>query len=209
MQFLAMGDSYTIGEGVDPRECWPTQLTAALRAADVDLQPPRIVARTGWTTDELHAGILQENLPTTFDLVTLLIGVNNQYRGLDSRRFADEFESLLRLAIELAAGRREAVIALSIPEYGKTPFALERQLDSDRISAELGVFNAIVAAAARKTGVHWIDVSLKFRQAQHEHNMLAADGLHPSGQMYALWVEEILPIAQQVLNSSRQPSFKT
>ena len=187
---LALGDSYTIGEGVAAVERWPNQLVAGLRKRGVDIAEPRIIAKTGWTTDELSAAIDGEGLRDSFDLVTLLIGVNNQYRGRDAENYRVEFGSLLNRAIHFAGGDARRVIVVSIPDWGVTPFAVAR--DRGRIAAEIAAFNGINRDVTREAGARYADVTPMSREGA---SMVVNDGLHPSAAMYARWTAAILPEA--------------
>lgn len=197
MNYLALGDSYTIGEGVAADERWPHQLAALLRADGLALSDPQIIATTGWTTDELSAAIDRANPQGTYELVSLLIGVNNQYRGRDREEYRAQFAALLARAIAFAGGDPSRVVVLSIPDWGVTPFAALR--DRAAIASEIDAFNAINRDEADKAGVHYVDVTPISRQAAQEPSLLAADGLHPSGTMYAAWAALALPVAKQAL----------
>ncbi len=196
-RFLALGDSYTIGESVSPEERWPELLSAALRARGAEIGEPVIIARTGWTTDELSAAIDRADPRGPFDLVSLLIGVNNQYRGRTAEAYRPEFRALLRRAVALAGGSPERVLVLSIPDWGATPFAEGR--DRARIGTEIDAFNAASREISRELGVRYVDVTAISRRAAAEPGLVAADGLHPSGRMYAEWVEVALPEALAAL----------
>jgi lysophospholipase L1-like esterase len=196
-RFLALGDSYTIGESVAAGERWPVQLAAKLREARVAIDDPTIIARTGWTTDELSGAIDAARPVGPFDLVTLLVGVNDQYRGRPVTAFERPFGALLARAIAFAAGRADRVIAISIPDWGVTPFAAGR--DRGAIAAEIDAYNAVVQRAARIGRTHHIDVTAISRRAATEPGLLAGDGLHPSGRMYAEWVGVLLPVARTAL----------
>lgn len=191
MRFLALGDSYTIGEGVDPTERWPVQLTRQLCEAGFDLADPTLIARTGWTTDELNAAIDRANPAGPYDLVSLLIGVNNQYRGREVEQYRIEFTALLGRAIGFAAGRPDRVLVLSIPDWGATPFAERR--DRAAIAAAIDRFNAVNREAAEHAGVVYVDVTPISRKAIHDASFIAEDGLHPSGAMYAEWARLAYP----------------
>ena len=197
LHFLALGDSYTIGEGVSPAERWPAQLAAALRAYGLAIAEPQIIARTGWTTAELAAGIAQERPQGPFNLVSLLIGVNNQYRGLPIAEYRLQFRALLEQAIRFAAGRPARVLILSIPDWGVTPFAAGR--DPAQIAAEIDAFNQVNCAEAHKAGTSYIDITPISRQAASDPGLLAQDKLHPAGKMYAAWVQNLLPVVQAIL----------
>ena len=199
LSYLALGDSYTIGEGVAAQARWTHQLAAALRAEGIALQDPRTIAMTGWTTDELDAAIDAEAPASDHDLVTLLIGVNNQYRGRDPDSYAAEFERLLARAIGFAGGRPNRVVVLSIPDWGATRFGAQSGRDLARVSAELDAYNAAARAVCARHGVAFVDVTPLSRECGDEEAMLAADGLHPGPSMYALWAQLALPAARDAL----------
>lgn len=194
VRLLALGDSYTIGESVAVESSWPVGLAAALRATGLDVAPPRVVARTGWTTGELAAAIDAEPVDGPFDVVTLLIGVNDQYRGCPVDDFRPRFRDLVERAIRFAAGRSERVIVLSIPDWSVTPFAEGR--DRPRIAAEVDEFNGSVRSEAKRAGMRYVDITPISRRAGREPDLVARDGLHPSARMYAAWVEAVLPVAR-------------
>ncbi len=181
--FLALGDSYTIGERVDASARWPVQLARALRAAGVDVADPRIIAKTGWTTDELSAAIAAERITGTFDLVSLLVGVNNQYRGRSADEYRVQFRALLAEAVAFAGGRASRVLVLSIPDWGVMPFAEGR--DRAAIARAIDQFNAIAKDEATAVGARWVDITPTSRAARA--GWAADDGLHPSGAQYASW----------------------
>ena len=194
-RYLALGDSYTIGESVTEEERWPNQLAALVNSSkEIDVT---IIARTGWTTSELWQGIQAANPQGTYDMVSLLIGVNNQYRGYDINEYREEFKFLLEKSIEYADGKPEHVIVLSIPDWGVTPFAWGR--DSAQIAADIDAYNAINLEESQKAGVHYVDVTPVSREAVSEPALIAGDGLHPSGKMYAEWAKLALPIAVEIL----------
>ena len=195
-RYLALGDSYTIGESVPEGERWPNQLAKLLstQGNPVDVT---IIARTGWTTDELWTGIQATEIQPPYDLVSLLIGVNNQYRGYDLDEYREQFVFLLTKSVEYAGGDPEHVIVLSIPDWGVTPFASGR--DQEHIARQIDEFNAVNREEAEKAGVHYVDVTPSSRQAVDDAALLAPDGLHPSGKMYTIWAENVLPIALEIL----------
>jgi lysophospholipase L1-like esterase len=204
LRFLALGDSYTVGEGVPPSACWPVQLVSILRREAYPIDDPILIAQTGWTSDELLAGMaaapeLEGGAP--YDLVSLLIGVNDQYRGRRQDEYRVQFVKLLDRAVALARDDPFRVIVLSIPDWGVTPFAAGR--NRDQIAAEIDNFNAVNREAAKQAGVHYIDVTSISRQAVHDSSLLASDGLHPSGNIYTCWAAAVLPIARQALVSAR------
>jgi lysophospholipase L1-like esterase len=199
LPYLALGDSYTIGEGVSAAQRWPVQLARALRQQGVPLADPQIIATTGWTTDELEAGIDAAAPHGPFALVSLLVGVNNQYRGRTLENYVDEFQALLARAIGFAGQRAARVLVLSIPDWGVTPFAQGR--DRDRIAIELDAFNHATAQCCAKAGVAFVDITAASRDGGDQPEMLVEDGLHPSAQMYARWTQLALPTATTLLNS--------
>lgn len=201
-RFLALGDSYAIGEGVAPEERWPAQLARALRAAGYDVAEPEIIATTGWTTDELMAGIEAASPRGPYQLVTLLIGVNDQYRGRSAAGYREPFARLLRRAIDLAAGDSSRMVVLSIPDWGVTPFAEGR--DRARIAREIEAYNAVNREEASRAGAHYVDVLPSSRRAASDSSLLTSDGLHPSGKTYAEWCELVLPVARDVCRSRGQ-----
>ncbi|HUH56776.1 MAG TPA: GDSL-type esterase/lipase family protein [Rhodanobacter sp.] len=196
LRHLALGDSYTVGEGVPADASWPAQLRRRLHDDGIAIDPTRIVAVTGWTTDELAAGMDAAELVPDWDLVTLQIGVNNQYRGRPVAGYHDEFAALLQRATALADHRPERVVVVSIPDWGVTRFAREQQRDGATIAAELDVYNAIARVESARAGAAWVDVTTISRQRPDE---VVADGLHPSGAQYAAWVEAIAPTARAAL----------
>jgi lysophospholipase L1-like esterase len=187
--YLALGDSYTIGEGVPLYENFPYQTVKNLRSAGYAFHAPEIVAKTGWTTDELQHGIQDWPLLVSYHFVTLLIGVNNQYRGRSVDHYAPEFALLLDEAIGFAAGQRNRVFVLSIPDWGATPFAEGR--DSEQIAREIDGFNDAALDIARQHEVHFLNITPGTREASADKSLLAADHLHPSGKEYARWANQL------------------
>lgn len=203
VRLLALGDSYTIGEGVAADERWPARLVAMLRARGVEAEDPTIVAHTGWTTDQLRAAIKTAHLDAPYDLVTLLIGVNNQYRGRHADEYRVEVERLLQCAIRLAGARAGRVMVLSIPDWSVTPFATSAAAggrDRARTASEINAFNRVSRDVAAAAGAHWVDVTVVSRRAASEPDLVAADGLHPSSAMYAEWARLLTPVVLEVLN---------
>jgi len=188
MYFLALGDSYTIGEAVPEADRWPVQLAELLKKKGYNLQPPEIIATTGWRTDQLKKAIAQGTKQSQYHLVSLLIGVNNQYQGMSVESYRPEFEELLQMAVQLAGGKKERVFVLSIPDYGFTPFGRERQ---QAISAAIDAYNAVNRQITESMGIRYYDITPLTRQGLADPTLVAADGLHPSGKMYALWAERI------------------
>ena len=195
--FLALGDSYTIGESVPVGGRWPVQLAAKLRAAGINMADSQIIARTGWTTGELNAAIDEAGPKGPFDLVTLLIGVNNQFRGRDAAEYRREFGALLQRAIGFAGGKARSVIVVSIPDWGVTPFAEGRNRAD--IAAQIARFNDINRAESARAGARYIDITPVSKEAATNAALTAGDKLHPSAEMYRRWTELILPEAKAVL----------
>lgn len=189
--YLALGDSYTIGEAVEPSESFPYQLVELLKTKAIQFENPKIIAKTGWTTDELRHAIQQEQITETFDLVTLLIGVNNQYRGYSQETYRKEFTELLATAISFAGGDKNKVYVISIPDWGLTEFAKNSGRDLKTISKEIDAFNEINRQETEASNVTYVDITPISRQAVKKPNLIAADGLHPSGKMYAEWTKLI------------------
>jgi lysophospholipase L1-like esterase len=201
MRYLALGDSYTIGEGVEVAGRWPVQLANALREEGIALRDPRIIATTGWTTDELSSAIDVAEPLGHWDLVTLLIGVNNQYRGRSLVDYRVEFGELLHRAIGFANGRRDRVLVLSIPDWGITPFGVHEAANGGRgnVSAEIDAFNAAARTVCEKHGVAFVDITPASRERGAEADQVAEDGLHPSAAMYTTWTRHALPVARGLL----------
>lgn len=189
-RYFAIGDSYTIGESVTPAERFPHQL-----ARELDLPEPLIIAKTGWTTDELGNALDAIRVAGPYDLVTLLIGVNNQYRGRDAEQYRGEFAELLQRAIGFAGGDAKKVVVVSIPDWGVTPFAADR--DRAKIASEIDRYNAVNREETVKAGARYVDITPVSRG--NDPALVAGDGLHPSGKQYAEWVKLILPEARAAL----------
>lgn len=198
-KYLALGDSYTIGEAVTSDHRFPIQLQQSLVSGGIRIGVPQIIARTGWTTDELMNGIRETNPRGPFDLVTLLIGVNNQYRGRDTAEYRRQFRELLNIAIGYAGNNASHVMVLSIPDYAFTPFGQTR--DMTKTSREIDWFNRINLEETRNTQAVYIDITPISRRGLDEPGLVAADGLHPSGEMYKEWVGLLLPKAMKILRS--------
>ena len=201
LRILALGDSYTVGEGVGPAERWPEQLADRLRQPEGDraglaVAPPEIVAVTGWTVAELADGIDQARPQGPFDLVTLLVGVNDQYRGGSARAYRAEIGPMLDRAVAFAGGRPGRVVAVSIPDWGVTPFGAADARGPARIADEVDAFNAVARAQAAARGVAWVDVT---RLSRQHGDRVVADGLHPDARAYATWTDRIGPAVRAAL----------
>ena len=199
LRYLALGDSYTIGEGVHESGRWPTQLAQALRADGLPLTDPQVIAQTGWTTDELDAAIDAARLLPGYDLASLLIGVNNQYRGRSVEEYREQFTALLERAIGFVQGRRDRVLVLSIPDWGVTAFGQQDARGTAGIAAEIDVFNAAAQTVCQQRGIAFVDITGVSRTLGEQSAMQAADGLHPSALMYAEWTRLALPYARAMV----------
>ncbi|MEB2778378.1 SGNH/GDSL hydrolase family protein [Algoriphagus sp. D3-2-R+10] len=193
LTYLALGDSYTIGEGVSDAGRYPSQLVTTLNTeTEKSWASPKVIARTGWTVDELDKGIDRADIEgNTYDLVTLSIGVNNQYRGLPIAKFEEEFENMLLRAIGFAGVNNNHIVVLSIPDWGVTPFATQSGRDKSKIADEINAYNRIKADICKKHDVTYIDITAQYRSLGAQPDMLAADGLHPSAKMYGLWTDKL------------------
>jgi len=188
LTYLALGDSYTIGEQVPFERNFPNQLVALLRTSGVECADPVIIAQTGWTTDELMAAISEKNIMGTFSFVTLLIGVNNQYRGRTLENYKEELHSLLHQAIAFARGNSKNVVVLSIPDWGVTPFAEGR--DRNQIAVEIDNFNKVNRFYAVDHDCSYIEITQSTRDNGQVEGFLAIDALHPSELEYAVWAKQ-------------------
>ncbi|MDB6163185.1 MAG: Lysophospholipase and related esterase [Xanthomonadaceae bacterium] len=195
--YLALGDSYTIGEGIAPSQSWPWQLAARLRADGIALDDPWVIAGIGWTTDELDAAITTAQPLGTHALVSLLIGVNDQYRGRPLDQYVAPFAALLGRAIGFAGGRAGRVMVLSIPDWGVTPFGAASGRAAAGIASELDDYNVAARALCDGFGVAFVDITTLSRE--HGRTLCADDGLHPSAALHALWAHAALPIARKLL----------
>lgn len=188
-KYLALGDSYTIGEGVPIAENFPYQTVQLLRKAGLYFQAPEIIAKTGWTTDELQKGIDDTMLQAPYDVVSLLIGVNNQYRGRTVQEYALQFEHLLQQAIQFSGNYPDHVFVLSIPDWGVTPFAAGR--DRSAIAQEIDAFNETNRRLSEQYHTHYIDITPGTREAASDESLLTTDQLHPSGKDYGRWANKL------------------
>lgn len=190
--YLALGDSYTIGEAVPLNRSFPYQVVQLLRKKEYNFNAPEIIAKTGWTSDELLEAITNYELLSKYDFVTLLIGVNNQYRGRDAIEYKEQFEEILKKGLDLANGKKERVLVISIPDYSITPYA--KSMDTDKISKEIEVFNGINKALSIQYKVQYIDITTGSKEAGNDASLVAQDGLHPSEKEYAKWAKKIVEI---------------
>lgn len=194
--YLALGDSYTIGESVEPNLRWPVLLADSLRGRGYNISEPRIIATTGWTTEDLLRAMNDRLGEEKYDLVSVLIGVNNQYQGKSIEAYENDLREIFSRAIARSSRGREGVFAVSIPDYGVTPFGAE---NAEEIGREIDEFNAVFERVAEEHDVDFYDITPISRRAENEPDLIADDGLHPSGHMYGLWVEEIVDEVVQKL----------
>lgn len=195
--YLALGDSYTIGESVSESERWPVQLAATLTEKGILMADPKIIARTGWRTDELKAAIeADKDLAESYDMVSLLIGVNNQYQGKSVESFAPEFEELIQMAIKLAGDDASSVFVVSIPDYGKTPFGAAKE---EQIEKELNAYNKVSKEICKKYKIKYFNITPGSRRAKQDPELVAGDKLHPSGKMYREWTDAVRKYAHKIV----------
>jgi lysophospholipase L1-like esterase len=196
LRYLAIGDSYTIGERVAVSERYPEQLVEALRKESIAFQSSRIIARTGWTTEDLYNAITDAQInDSTYSMVSLLIGVNNQYRGRNVDTYPPEFERLLLKAIQLAGGKKERVFVVSIPDYAYTSFGN----GNAQISAGIDAYNKVNKEISDKYGVLYVNITPISREGLMDKELVATDGLHPSGKQYKRWVDLMLNDVKKIL----------
>jgi len=201
--YLALGDSYTIAESVSSDMSYPVILAGLLNNKGYKISPPVIIAKTGWTTEELMAGIDEKNIKSKkFDLVTLLIGVNDQYRGYELNKYPERLEKLIKIALDFAGRNKNKIIIISIPDWGITPFAKSKGRDKVKIGLEIDQYNLQKKLMAEKYSIKYVDVTDISRRAVRKPNLIAGDGLHPSGLMYSLWAEKLLSSAEKVLKKN-------
>lgn len=198
VNYLALGDSYTIGEAVSQNQSFPFQLQQLLKDKQIDVATPTVVARTGWTTDELQEAINSARLNKNYQFVTLLIGVNNQYRNYPIDTYRKDFTALLQQAIAFAGGDKSKVFVISIPDWGVTPFGKSATKSPETIAKEIDAFNAANQEITLNAGVSYTNITPASRNAATDTTLIAGDGLHPSAKMYAQWADALLP---KILNA--------
>lgn len=196
LRFLALGDSYTIGESVEPAMRWPVQLAERLREAGFAIEDPRIIATTGWTTQDLLKAMDNQLNNEKFDLVSVLIGVNNQYQGKSIEAYEEDLREIFERAIKHSENGAEGVFALSIPDYGATPFGASEE---EEIGRELDEFNRVFEEVANSYNIPFFNITPISRRAKEEPELIASDNLHPSGEMYRQWVELIFNDVKEIL----------
>jgi lysophospholipase L1-like esterase len=198
LHYLALGDSYTIGEAVPADQSYPNLLTSELSAQKHPVSSPTIIAVTGWTTDDLINAISQAGLTgKKYDIVTLLVGVNDQYQQLSQDNYKIKFTQVLNTAISFAGGNKTHVFVLSIPDWGVTPFAAGQ---GSVISPQIDQFNTINKQISTAAGVNYLDITPISRKAANDPGLVAGDGLHPSAKMYRDWVKLLEPLVVAKLN---------
>lgn len=195
--YLALGDSYTVGELEQLQKSFPYQVVQMLRQKGLLFGAPEIVAKTGWTTDELIAGIKEYHFNASYDVVTLLIGVNNQYRGRSVEEYEKQFEELLKMAIEFAGNKNDHVIVVSIPDYGVTPTG--QSMDHQKIAEEIDLYNIANKKIADQYNVHYINITPGSKDAWHDPELVAEDKLHPSAKEYKKWAQLVSQKIAQLL----------
>lgn len=193
---LCLGDSYTIGQSVASPDRFPNQAVSVLKSKNILFNEPKIIATTGWTTDELANAIHTDNDKNFYDVVTLLIGVNNQYRGRDIAEYRSQFADLLQTAVQFANGKSHHVIVISIPDWGATPFADGQ--DRKKIAGEIDEFNWINKEETARADAQYIDITDLTRE-YNSTEYVADDGLHPSGKLYSLWVQRLAPVMENIV----------
>lgn len=201
-RLLALGDSYTIGQGVEASARWPSQLSERRNGEGMAMSSPEIIARTGWTTRQLLEALDVQKPSGPYDIVTLFIGVNNQFQGRELQEYREEIATLIDRAIALTGGEPSRVMVLSIPDWSHTPFA--RDQNRVQISREIDLFNSANREETERAAVTYVDITPVSREASTDHDLVAGDGLHPSEKMYSRWVDVILPEARAMLRSPRR-----
>lgn len=189
LSYLALGDSYTIGESVEPELRWPVQLVDSLREQEFQVDYPVIIAQTGWTTQDLLTAMDQKLQEEKFDLVSVLIGVNNQYQGKSIEDYEADLHKVFEQAIAHSKTGTSGVFVVSIPDYGATPFGASR---SEEIAEEIEEFNSVFERVAIEYKLDFYNITPISKEASEDKSLVASDDLHPSGKMYGLWVEEFV-----------------
>ena len=196
-KYLALGDSYTIGQSVRETERFPSQTVQLLRAQNINLRGVEYIATTGWTTTNLLSALRLQKPEKDFDIVTLLIGVNDQYQQTGTTGYGERFSALLNIAVDLAGGRKSRVFVLSIPDYSVTPFV--PQEEKALVSMQTEQFNAINKEITLQNNITYIDITPATREAANDASLIANDGLHPSAKEYAVWANMLAPLIKKVL----------
>ena len=194
LTYLALGDSYTIGQSVLYTQSFPFQLSAQLGNNNYHMANPKIIAQTGWTTADLKRAIADSAINKKYSFVTLLIGVNNQFQNGDTATYRTEFDQLLNTSVTYAKGNLKHVFVLSIPDWSVTPYAATSSRNLTTLKAQIDIFNSINQRESQRLGVNYLNITEISRQAATDPTLLADDGLHPSGLMYKKWVALLLPL---------------
>ena len=195
--YLALGDSYTIGESVPESERWPVQLVNEINIKSTQLNAPNIIAKTGWRTDDLLNAMDKEPADKKYDIVSVLIGINNQFQGKSISQYKTDLRILFKKAISLCKKGEKGVFALSIPDYGVTPFGKDQK---ERIQKEIDKWNLVYKNISKEFNISFYNITEISRQAEHEPDLIASDKLHPNGKMYLLWVKHIIKDVKSKLN---------
>ena len=200
VSYLALGDSYTIGEMVSADQNYPNQVTQYLRSRGRQIITPQIIARTGWTTEDLLQAINASQIHASFSLVTLLIGVNNQYQGGSISTFNIQFTELVNEAISFSGNHPNHVVVLSIPDWGVSPFAISNGVDSQKVGQQIDLFNQAAKEISDSLHVNYLDITPFTLDMGRDPSLVAADGLHPSGKEYAIWTSSLGPLMDSLLS---------
>ena len=195
-KFLALGDSYTIGQSVEVNERWPVQFLKELKATTNVIDTLQIIAKTGWRVDQLKEAMNSSDLEPPYGIVSLLIGVNNQYQGQNANDFRPEFIEILEKSLKLVENRTERLFVISIPDWGASPYGFG--FDRAKVSKEINEFNSVVKEESEKRGLRYFNITTISRRALIDRTLIASDGLHPSGKMYKLWVDKMIPIISKI-----------
>jgi len=195
-KFLALGDSYTIGQSVEISERWPVQFLKELKINTSAIDTLQIIAQTGWRVDQLKEAMNSSNLEPPYGLVSLLIGVNNQFQGQNANDFRPEFIEILEKSLKLVENRTERLFVVSIPDWGASPYGFGT--DRTKVSKEIDEFNSVVKEESEKRGLRYFDITAISRRALIDKTLIASDELHPSGKMYKLWVDKMIPVISKV-----------
>ena len=195
-KFLALGDSYTIGQSVEVNERWPVQFLKELKATTNVIDTLQIIAQTGWRVDQLKEAMNSSDLESPYGIVSLLIGVNNQYQGQNANDFRPEFIEILEKSLKLVENRTERLFVISIPDWGASPYGFG--FDRAKVSKEINEFNSVVKEESEKRGLRYFNITTISRRALIDRTLIASDGLHPSGKMYKLWVDKMIPIISKI-----------
>ena len=195
-KFLALGDSYTIGQSVEINERWPVQFLKELKTSTSAIDTLQIIAQTGWRVDQLNEVMNNSDLEAPYGLVSLLIGVNNQYQGQKANSFKPEFIEILERSLKLVDNRKERLFVVSIPDWGASPYGAT--LNRTQISKEIDEFNSVLKEESEKRGIRYFNITTISRRALTDNSLIASDRLHPSGKMYKLWVDKIIPVISKI-----------